>query len=276
MKISDNTEHYLKMSVINAVFTIKKYQKMYPKMDINDIINLIEKVGSYISVYDYSTARVLFTKFDFSNLNNIRDYISQILISEWPGWILQVPFGRELVASSFIDNEYFDIYQCFKSAGLFNKHADEQIIYWWDRLSGIVRNQQNEEKLKTGRVGELLTLDYERKKLSHFGLEPKWVAIDNNFAGYDVLSYNFDGNERTQIMIEVKTSNSLPVTFYVTKNEWKIAKDIGDRYFFYIWYLPKKELHKFKVNDIEPSIPFNRGNGEWQNVLIKIEEPLNG
>ncbi|MCA1040547.1 DUF3883 domain-containing protein [Bacillus infantis] len=267
-----NSETYLKMSVINAFFTLKKYIEIYPDKNIKELIDLIKGIGSYVSVYDYENAESLFNDDDNLKILDKREYIYRILTKEQPSWLYQVPFGRELVASSLKDNEYFDIYQCFDSVGLFNKEIDMDTIEWWDSLSSFIRKKQDSQKIINGRIGELLTIKYETEKLSGSELTPKWVSIENNLAGYDVLSYKIEQGSPKQIMIEVKTCSSYPVSFYITRNEWKIAQDFGENYIFYVWFLPEKSLHKYNVKDIESNIPINRGSGSWKDVLI--EAPL--
>ncbi|WP_342598073.1 DUF3883 domain-containing protein [Psychrobacillus sp. FSL H8-0483] len=262
---------YLKMSVVNAIFTLKKYQNTYPDKSIDEIIKLIRASKSYIFSFDYDTASILLRNWDFSKVNDLKEYIAQVLLQEQPKWLLQVPFGREIVADSLLDNDYTDIIQCFNSAGLFDSNPDQETVEWWDKIAGFVRNNQNEENVKSGRLGEILSLNYEKERLIQFELEPKWISIENNFAGYDILSYNVNGNLRKKIMIEVKTCKTLPITFYITNNEWKVAQEFGEGFVFHIWYLPKKELHILKVKDVETSIPCNRGNGKWQNILVKLE-----
>lgn len=266
---NETTERYLKMSVINAFFTLRKYTDIYPEKNIIELIQLIRNIGSYISLYDYDNAIGLFDDEDYSNILNKREYIFTVLVKEQPIWLFQVPFGRELVAASLRDNEYYDIYQCFDSVGLFNKEIDMETVEWWDKLSSIIRMKQDSNKLKNGRLGELLTFNHESIELSKYDLVPKWVSVENNFAGYDILSYVVEEGLPKQVMIEVKTCSSLPISFYITENEWKIAQGFGENYLFYVWYLPSEELFKYKVKDVEPSIPINRGSGSWQDVLIE-------
>jgi hypothetical protein len=269
--MKETTESFLKMSILNAIITLREYHSMYPSKTIDEIVGIIQSLGTYKSSYDYKAAQIALCNLDITEVNNLRELIALVVMHESPSWLYQVQFGREIVASCLRDNEQYDILQCLESAGLYAKEPDSSIVQWWDHLAGIVRSSENDSKLKSGRTGELLTLEYERKRLVELNAKPRWVSIENNFAGYDVLSYDESSSGIKQKMIEVKACKSRPLAFYISKNEWNSALNFGDNYVFHIWYLPKHKLIELRVSDVEKNIPINMGSGEWQTVLIDID-----
>ena len=102
--------------------------------------------------------------------------------------------------------------------------------------------------------------------------DPEWVGLDNNFAGYDVLSYELGEFGLVNKMIEVKSTIASPLRFYLSKNEWVTAEKARDSYFFHVWDMSKMPpaLYVRTVADIEPHIPTNNEEGEWSSALIPV------
>lgn len=100
---------------------------------------------------------------------------------------------------------------------------------------------QNEiENKRTGDLGELWVLQYEREYLTKNGKpnlakKIKHVSKDEGDGlGYDILSYSLDGKKK---YIEVKTTkSSFHRTFYVTNNELEWSKQNPDQYYLYRLY----------------------------------------
>lgn len=89
---------------------------------------------------------------------------------------------------------------------------------------------------ETGDAGEFLVLDLEKIKLSKAGIdkEPIHIAARDDYAGYDILSYDETGNK---IYIEVKTTkHSIQTPFYVSANEVEKSIEYKDQYYLYRLY----------------------------------------
>ena len=110
-------------------------------------------------------------------------------------------------------------------------------------------------KTKLGDRGEKLVFDMEVARLKDEGREDLIkkicrVSQKSDSYGYDILSYNSDGTKR---YIEVKaTSRSIGETnFYISANELRIAKEMGDDYYIYLVYDVKSTNPKIWVrNDL--------------------------
>lgn len=161
------------------------------------------------------------------------------------------------------------IKQCFKEARLFDC-PPEEIIDWWDILAGIMREQSGREKLEIGRRGERLSLDFERERT---GQHPKWMAVETNFAGYDVLSVR-EKKSDAQLRIEVKASTRRfrDAAFHVTKHEWATANIPHSEYIFHFWLLDQEPpvLHIVSRENIAEHIPDNSGKGQWTGTEIPL------
>lgn len=92
-----------------------------------------------------------------------------------------------------------------------------------------------------GEQGEKLVFEHEKKKLTEalrngkeFSLVDhlKWVSLDNDSAGYDIMS--LDVNTMENIYIEVKaTTGSKATPFYMSKGEVEFSKLNSNNYHIY-------------------------------------------
>ena len=98
------------------------------------------------------------------------------------------------------------------------------------------------------------------------------MAIDNNTAGYDVLSFRPTAVGESNLLIEVKSTIASPLGFYVSRNEWDNADQIGEAYLFHVWDMDKNPplLHIRSVEQIRPHIPSDNEKGKWTNARIPI------
>lgn len=95
------------------------------------------------------------------------------------------------------------------------------------------KNREIAEEI--GDAGEEYVLSYEIQELKSNGLAQlaervRRVSLENVAAGFDILSYYNDGEEK---YIEVKSSKSHYSDFEITINELRTAKQHGDDYWIY-------------------------------------------
>lgn len=89
-------------------------------------------------------------------------------------------------------------------------------------------DEMNKRNKEIGEAGEIFVLNYEINRLGEtLGDKVRHVAKeDGDGAGYDILSYNLDGQVR---FLEVKTTTgSLETPFYLTENERLFLEMYGD------------------------------------------------
>lgn len=105
---------------------------------------------------------------------------------------------------------------------------------------------------KLGLDGELLALEYEKRRLSNLGRDDlakeiiHTSVVQGDGAGYDILSYNEDGSPR---YIEVKTTRgSLNTDFYMSPNEINFSEKCSSNFFLYrIYDFGEKDSVKFFI-----------------------------
>lgn len=122
------------------------------------------------------------------------------------------------------------------------------------------------DKAKIGLYGEQLVLKYEKENLENLGkkeLAEKviQVSLNDDSLGYDILSFDEDGNEK---FIEVKTTRGTNKYFYITENELNKSNKLNG----YMLYLVSDVLNNDKIKlHILTSEAIN--SGELSPVVYK-------
>lgn len=192
-----------------------------------------------------------------------RQMLMDYVMKAAPIWANRIPYGRR-EATIFMSK---DERACFFEAKLLSPQLDPEIIDWWDTIANQIRAQAQQAKSDTGRIGERNTVKYERLRTDS---EPIWMSIDSNLAGYDVRS-RINRDDPNALLIEVKAStNALDqAVFHVTSHEWSAALTSA-AYVFHVWclYGNKKLLAFISPRDVQPYIPTNNLEGEWESAKI--------
>jgi hypothetical protein len=198
-----------------------------------------------------------------------RETLSAAINDKSPWWTRLAPYGRQKMRDALTVNEE----QCFLAAGLFAEPPTSDVLDWWDALAQRAQAIGNENRLRQGRVAEQLTIDYEIDRLARLGIDlsPRWIALDDNFAGYDIHSFDVGPIEPVARLIEVKSCDGLPLEIYLTRNEWETALERAQNYHFHVWKLPEKRLLQLTPADIAEHIPGDGTAGRWQVVKITLE-----
>lgn len=178
-----------------------------------------------------------------------------------PDWLQNAVYGRSRVL-------HFcpvGVRQIFVEAGLAGA-PDKEVVDFWDWLAGIARGLQKDHLVAIGREGERLTLAHEEART---GIQPRWVAIESNQDGYDILSIKAADN-RALLSIEVKASRSgINGSLHLTRHEWEIALD-RPLHVFHLWDLSctPPRLATVGMEEMAGHIPTDAGAGGWEGVEI--------
>jgi len=195
-----------------------------------------------------------------------RQMISDFIMNTSDSWISLIPRGRkECIA--YIPA---DVLACFQSAELLITPPTDDVVLWWDQQSLLIRDNQILSSLSIGRIGEKLTIKYEKRRTQ---VMPIWKAIESNLAGYDVLSFLGEGST-VRLAIEVKASERSmdTATALITRNEWDTAIE-SKHYLFHFWLLNDvyKKLAILTAEDISFHIPKDQGLGKWKDTMIDFK-----
>lgn len=158
--------------------------------------------------------------------------------------------------------------QCLVEAELAAGFADHVVLFW-DQLAAIGRGLRGAELTEIGRLGERLSLAYERERT---GREPKWRSVESNADGYDVLSVA-DRDDSRSVQIEVKASRvGLRGSMHLTRNEWE-ATELMPLHRFHLWDISSQPPALAVVNrrDVAKHVPTDQNAGCWQAVVVPFD-----
>lgn len=181
-----------------------------------------------------------------------------------PAWVQCAAHGRSKVMS-FAGT---GVAQVIVEAGLAGGFGDD-VVEFWDLLAARARGLRDASLARIGRQGERLTIAYEEART---GRKPKWVAVNNNADGYDVLSVVGEGDSRS-LSIEVKASaQGAAGALHLTRNEWEMARDRMVHQ-FHLWDIASEPplLARVSVEQMAGHVPSDAGSGRWESVSVPFK-----
>ncbi|WP_370601223.1 DUF3883 domain-containing protein [Pseudomonas nitroreducens] len=234
-------------------------------LPVAQVILMAQRVG-WLCASDEGYAVVTPSGTRLLSISGYKPMLRQALLdymnAERPPWIQNATSGR-LRVIRFAGSE---IAQVFIEAGLAHGVEDD-VVTFWDTVAALARGQKSDRLSDVGRKGERLSIAYE---LARTGSEPRWVAIDSNEDGYDLLSI-VELNDVRPLSIEVKASTrGLAGSLHLTRNEWDRCQELGD-YVFHLWDLKSKGNFALAVitpDEMRNHIPTDSGVGSWESVEV--------
>lgn len=269
-----STERLFSLPCFEGLRLLRRYMADHPDLTTPDLLSLIDRVEADAHSLDMEASVYLSEIVEMDcPLNGHAFYqtcIRGVLLKHQPIWAKLMRQGRQRFVKKLDPNDQ-DI---FAAAGLMENPTPIHVVKWWDSVSGYARVLTDQEKMEQGRAAEVLTLEYERERLKSLGidLEPEWPGFDDNFAGYDVLSYDHGPHGIQNKLIEVKSTTASPLRFILTRNEWEKAEQAGDSYRFHVWDMTQNPPHLVErtVADVVPHIPADSGKGRWTNTQVPV------
>ncbi len=274
MTVLITTERIFSLPCFEGLRLLRRYMGQNPTMDIAELLNLIHHVEADAHTLDMEASVHLSSLVEMDcPLDGHAFYqgcIKAVLLKHQPIWSKAMRSGRRRFVQTLDANDQ----DVFAAAGLMDDPTPHHVVIWWDAVSGYARLMFDQEKMEQGRFAEILTIDHERSRLNALGInkEPEWPGFDDNYAGYDVLSYDRGETGLQNRLIEVKSTSVSPLRFILTRNEWTKAEKSGDAYVFHVWDMNNEPpvLHVRTVADVAPHIPSDNGKGKWNNVAVPV------
>lgn len=209
--------------------------KYYPSNDIPDDSVLINDLRNLMGVYRELKGKMINLSIEDTNNNLLVDFQLTPQEESSDGVTQALNTLIESDTSSFLLNQVID-----KPAIKSSKHDHRTFT-----PRKIDFDAKSKKQKKIGLAGELVVLNYEKKYLEDHGLTKyanrvKHISLEKgDGAGYDILSFDLNGNER---YIEVKTTTDRANTpFYLTENEVAFSKQYPNNFVI------------FRVYDFNPS-----------------------
>ena len=269
-----STERVFSLPCFEGVRLLRHYGKMHPELGTTELIALVENIEADGASLDLVASAHLETLVDHDCLMDGAAFyqacVKAVLVKHQPIWSKTMRSGRARFTRTLDLNDQ----DVFSAAGLTDNPLPIEVIRWWDDVSGHARLITDQVNMEQARRAELLTLEHERQRLAKIGIakEPEWPGLDDNYAGYDVLSYDLGEYGLINRMIEVKSTSASPLRFFVSRNEWNKAEEAASAYLFHIWDMKQSPavLYIRTVKEIEPHIPIDNEKGKWKIAEIPI------
>lgn len=265
------------MSAVNALDRLQAFVKDHPLLDLERAAAAMRVGPAARSGFDYEQAAAVLHEFpalsgidDGPRAPRLRSIVSALVLHVSPTWRWLIPLGRGYLAGHLTA----DAKQVFDAAGLYGPADDPAVRAWWDGIAQVIRGTSADARLDVGRRGEDLSVAREIRVLAEADrndLEPASVGFEDNTLGYDVRSFTIAGAEVRPKYIEVKSTENLPLRFYLSRGEWRAAERYGDDYFVHLWHLPSETLTEISFAQLSAHVPLDRGSGAWETTIIPWE-----
>lgn len=267
-------ERLFSMPALEGVRSLRAHLLANPGMEVAEAITIVKGIELDIEGLDLEASQAILAIIDHTVPNDgtlfYRGCIRQILLAYQPVWARTMLQGRSRFYSALERDEQ----SLFRQTGILDDPPDDHFVEWWDGLTGELRLVVDLGKLVRGRAAEKLTLEYESQRLAEQGINdvPRWIGLDDNTKGYDVLSFEMVSDSVRNKLIEVKSTIASPLRYFVTRNEWEQAERSGSAYVFHIWDMQKDPpiLHVRTVEQVRPHIPFDNEKGKWKGVEVPV------
>jgi hypothetical protein len=269
-----STDRVFALSAFEGVRLIRIYAARQPYCSLPELLRIIEHVEADASNLDLEASAYLHELLDTDCVLDGEAFyqacVSAIVTKHQPTWSKAMKQGRMRFLNSLEQNDR----DVFVAAGLARDPPTLQVVTWWDTVTGLARLLADIEKMEQGRLAEQLTMDHEIQRLSNLGITrtPEWKGLDDNFAGYDILSYDVGEFGLINRMIEVKSTVTSPLRFILTRNEWEQAQKAGAAYLFHVWDMSKTpaSLYIRTTAQVAAHIPTDNEKGKWKTAEVPL------
>ena len=189
----------------------------------------------------------------------IRLQVQKLIDTENPQWLALATQGRRVLLR-YVDA---NITQCLEEAGL-TDDSDPEVVSWWDGVAARFRGIDDLRRTEIGRHGERLSVEFEAART---GVQPKWVALEQSDAGYDILS-RVSRTDPETLVIETKASEKPWATaqFFVSRNEWEtLISHVNAA--VHLWSLATDPPDRciLDTDQLTLHVPKDHESGRWQN-----------
>ena len=269
-------DSFFRISVIDAGLSICRHQQEYHELSVEDAIRQLRNGPAYLAGYDYIRAVDLGHQIGWDIFNTsgsrqtqLQETLKHLAMRLKPFWARISHLGRRRVLQVISEDQR----QCLEFAGLLTVPPSDAAVIWWDEVSAFFRAEEEQRNIEIGREGERRTMAHETQRLKDEGISntPIWVALDDNRAGYDVLSFQRTRNGNVNdLRIEVKAAAYSPAHFILTRHEWDTASQNPELHLFHIWNLDTEKLLKLSVFDMGVHMPTDSGAGRWREVKVTL------
>lgn len=190
----------------------------------------------------------------------------ELEVASMPAWLAAVPRGRHALRDALAA----DARECFRRAGVFDDNPSPDIVAFLDRVANSARALANVPLVDSGRQAERLSFELEVSRCASLPGAPavEWVALDDNSAGYDILSSQSIDGRVARKLVEVKSCRGKPMRLIMTRNEWNTACRQPQAYVVHLWDVINGQLHELSWDDLRGHMPADQGDGRWDSATV--------
>lgn len=229
------------------------------------------KVSYATAGLDYATAQVILESLGPAHESSALAY-QQLIEFEaevGPTWLAVLPRGRRALRDALPT----DAGECFRRAGAFDDNPAPEAVAFLDRLANIARAHANLTLIESGREAERMSFELEVARCSQMASAPpvEWVALDDNAAGYDILSSRLVNGRPSPKLVEVKSCRGRPLRLILTRNEWDTACRHHEAYTVHFWDMQEARLHELSWGDLRSHMPIDQGDARWDSATLNLK-----
>ncbi|MFH0761003.1 MAG: DUF3883 domain-containing protein [Bacteroidota bacterium] len=164
-----------------------------------------------------------------------RTFRENFVFINWLKTLESIGFTLSLVSVVLINKEYLEVFNLFLFRVRTSKFEKE--------------DSKDDFRKEIGDTAEMLTLDYERERLTKQGYPELADLIEHlspvdNYLGYDILSFQGTGKNPTKKKyIEVKGTVKSEYQFVFSRNERMVASEKKEQYWIYCYRNVKSTLY---------------------------------
>lgn len=256
------------MSTMTAFLAAKSIMKQNLNDDFGKAREVALAASTGISIHNYDEAFKIYSLgISVSDPINTEKSLREILAGlvtefDYP-WKSNIKLGRIYVINSLSIDET----QVFRNAGLINENFDLEVVKWWDSMAMQFPSEDLDYSFREWEhrsfVKEVISLENE-----NCPYRPRWLSVQDNNVGYDILTYRKLGEVWCEHFLEVKSSSTGLTRFFISANEGRKIAEQRSKYTVHFWNTNTEQLTEFDGDFLANQLPINQGLGTWERVKI--------
>ena len=259
-----------------------------------EMAGFIERLGHSYRITESGSMLLSMCESEEPSLEVVRNVLLSLAIKTTPVWMSFSNGPSDLLVSALPEG-WKESMLC---ARLIDSDPDGHAEDWWESVRSRAVELDNAFRNKIGRIGEMLTMDFEKRRLISDNFPKlvdriRWISEESDSAGCDIISFfglmrRGEVEPTKELLIEVKSSVAISrdfFWFYLTRNEWETAEKNEKQYLFYFWagIDPDHKLVPSDLGDNGPviapvsavrnCIPMDavEGKGRWTECRVVVD-----
>ena len=237
--------------------TLRAADAHFASLDFDAAAKLIEGIPTLRSATTFETA--------------VREIVLYLVGRPGTAWARLAPYGVDVIVEAIEDD--VDAVQCLRDARLLGESDDVHLF--WDEIKREARRLLHDDRVDRGKLGEVLSMEYECKRLRELGIDecPKWISRRDETRGFDILSYRIVHGRKAELFVEVK-SHTGSNGFHLSRKQWNVALQHRSSYVVQLWDLRSNSERIIVVDDLEQYMPVEHPAkiAVWESIYVAVPQ----